>query len=618
MKNILDELIALLSKDDRLIADGKLLKNKVVELALGMDADLIKLLLKNKNLKKHFFVEIEGVLVFDKIKFQHFVSNKEFLPDSFTSFKNIIGLSTDNGDYISESKEVVLAWPYKDCVLAGGQTKEDEKRNEVFWNETLAPAEIDRLLAPKVFTGWKQFDKKGGHTFDGKTEIDFGKQNIIIRGNNLLALSSLSCLDKYAGKVNLIYIDPPYNTGSDGFNYNDNFNHSTWLSYMKNRLEIAYKLLSIDGSIFIQIDDNEQAYLKVLADQVFGRDNFINQIAWLRSSSGKTISRNLPNDVDYLLWYGKSPNYAFNPVYKPLSEATIKMYNKDDKDGRGKYRLFPLQKTGGPGPETTYDYVDNNGKKWKCPPKGWRMKQEKLKALENDKRLYIDKNAIGEKAYWNERDNDGRLANNLWDDIYNLQGNNEEAVGFLGQKPEKLISRIIEMTTKENDLVIDFQLGTGTTCAVAHKMKRRYIGVEQLDYDDKDAIVRLKKVIDGDICGVSQTYKWNGGGSFIYCELMEKNETFITRIKKAKNIRELLSIWKEMKEKASISYKVDPKAFDLNAGTFEALSFEDQKRFLISVLDKNQLYVNYSEIEDLEYGVSEADKKLNRMFYGDV
>src|SRR3972149_1048943 len=271
MQNLLEELIQLLSEDDRLVSEGKLLKNKVIELALNMDAGLIKLLLKNEAIKRHFFTEIGSVLVFDKIKFQRFVSNKQFLPDSYTAFKNKIGLVNENGDYLSESREVVLAWPYKDCVLEGGQTKEDQKRDEIFWNETLAPDEIDRLLAPKVWTNFKQYDKDGEHALSGKEKIDFSNENLIIKGNNLLALHSL--YKRFAGKVKLIYIDPPYNTGNDEFKYNDTFNHSTWLAFIRNRLSVAKFLLSNDGSIFISIDENKLGFILVLCDEIYGEEN---------------------------------------------------------------------------------------------------------------------------------------------------------------------------------------------------------------------------------------------------------------------------------------------------------------------------------------------------------
>jgi len=168
-----------------------------------------------------------------------------------------IGLSIVD-EFLTENKEVVLSFPYKDCVLEGGQTKEDAGREEIFWNETLAPDEIDRLLAPKVLTNFSLYDKTGKHKVKGISPTD----NLIIKGNNLLALHSLK--KKFNGKVNLIYIDPPYNTENDSFRYNDSFNHSSWLTFMKNRLEVAKELLSNDGAIFIQIDDKEMAYQKVL------------------------------------------------------------------------------------------------------------------------------------------------------------------------------------------------------------------------------------------------------------------------------------------------------------------------------------------------------------------
>ncbi|TXI35589.1 MAG: site-specific DNA-methyltransferase [Nitrosomonas sp.] len=171
------------------------------------------------------------------------------------------------------------------------------------------------------------------------------------------------------------------------------------------------------------------------------------------------------------------------------------MYNRDDKDGRGIYRFYPLQKTGGPGPETTYDYVDNNGKVWPCPAKGWRMRKEKLKALENDNRLYLSGNTIQEKAYWNERDNEGRLANNLWDDIPNLQGNNKEILNYPTQKPEKLLERIISISTEEGATVADFFSGSGTTAAVAEKMGRKWIAT---DLGKPSCMVARKRLIDQD------------------------------------------------------------------------------------------------------------------------
>jgi len=186
-----------------------------------------------------------------------------------------------------------------------------------------------------------------------------------------------------------------------------------------------------------------------------------------------------------------------------------------------------------------------------------------------------------------------------------------------GKKPEALIERILDMATDKNDIILDYHLGSGTTCAVAHKMGRQYIGIEQLDYGENDSVVRLKNVINGDQSGISKPLNWQGGGAFIYCEIMEHNETYINRIQKAKTTKELLAIWEEMQEKAFISYKIDPKTINANISEFESLSLDEQKRFLIELLDKNQLYVNHSEIDDADYKVSDTDKKLNRIFYGE-
>jgi len=279
MQNLMNDLTKLFQKDERIFADGKLLKNKLTELALKLDQPLIELLLSDNKAKEHFFIEKtvkkEKVFVFDKDKFIAFVNNKEFLPDSFTSFKNKIGLMT-NGDYLKEKGDVVLAWAYKDCVLEGGQDKEDQRRDEIFYNETLSPDEIDRLFEPKVLMNFKKYDSKGKCKL---TEFN-ADDNLIIKGNNLLALHCLK--QKFRGQVKLIYIDPPYNTDGpeDYFQYNDSFNHSTWLTFMRNRLEIAKDLLSGDGAIYVQLDYNEIHYCKVLLDEVFGRGNFQREIIW--------------------------------------------------------------------------------------------------------------------------------------------------------------------------------------------------------------------------------------------------------------------------------------------------------------------------------------------------
>ena len=239
-KNIFDITGDLLKTNDKYVAeDGKLLKAVVYSDVMNMDSSLLEMFLSDETIKGTFFTEVSGTLVFDKQKFAWFMDSKEFLPDSYTRFTNKIGITT-NGDFISKNNDVVLDFPYKDCVLEGGQDKEDQKRNEIFYNETIANDEIRRMFAPKVLSNAKRY------TVDGVDEnIEFfDNDNLIIKGNNLIALSSL--LKRYEGQVKCIYIDPPYNTGSDGFGYNDNFSYSAWLVFMKNRLELARKLLSKD------------------------------------------------------------------------------------------------------------------------------------------------------------------------------------------------------------------------------------------------------------------------------------------------------------------------------------------------------------------------------------
>lgn len=664
--NLLQELTNLLKKDERLVADGDLLKNKILELALKLDKNLIKLLLSNKKIKEHFFSEVDRTLIFDKEKFMKFVDNKEFLPDSYTAFKNKICLTADR-EYIAKSREVVLSWPYKDCILEGGQEKEDEKRKEIFHNEILAPDEIDRLLDPKVFTNFKRIDAKGEHKVKKIKPTD----NLIIKGNNLLVLHSLK--KRFAGKVKLIYIDPPYNTGNDEFKYNDNFNHSTWLTFMKNRLEVAKELLRDDGVIFVQCDDNEAAYLKILMDEIFGIENnqvtlFIQVRYGQKTLSEKNYYQKL---IEHIHVYSKGkflPNRdkveytidKFEWEIKEISKGTkIKLGKRDAimfKPGeyeikRVKPGMDKLKETWASG---TVLKVNASGKffndyispRYKKDGYGVLYKVEGIGEDGLGYRYFTGPKREGAtkgKFYSGvptkrkkEMEEGESFKFRVIDNFYNYAdsfGNCRHEGGVelrSGKKPEILLKRILEISTKKGDLVLDFFMGTGVTCAVAHKMGRQYIGVEQLDYGKNSAIVRLKNVIGKstskgklaetveryDTTGISKDVNWKGGGDFIYCELKELNEEFIQKIKKAKDSKEILKVWEEMKKHAFLSYRVDPKLFDENIEEFKELSLEDQKKLLVKCLDLNNLYVNYSEIGDKQYNISREDKELNKKFYG--
>ncbi|MGM9857417.1 MAG: DNA methyltransferase [Candidatus Limisoma sp.] len=550
--SLFNELEQLLRNESAYCSeDGILLKNAIVEAALALRPSLIKLLLSHDGLKRNFFTEIDGVLVFDKIKFQKFVMNKRFLPDSYTSFKNKIGLTTEDGDFISDSREVVLSWPYKDCVLEGGQTKEDAKRNEVFWNDILAPDEINRLTEPKALTAFRRFDSEGEHEV---SEVSM-QDNFIIKGNNLLSLYSL--LPKYKGKVKLIYIDPPYNTGSDSFGYNDKFNRSTWLTFMRTRLELSKALLSNDGAIYVQLDFHQAHYAKVLLDEVFGEDNFQREIIWRIGwlSGYKTADKNWIRNHDTILFYSKDASQMiFNKYYIPKEE--YKSF------AQGSSERYPIEDV-------------------------WNGNE------------YDDLNSIAIVSFAGET-------------VSKMLNHNDEVKG---QKSEKLIERIIKAHTSEGDLVLDFFGGTGTTAAVCLKTKRKFIIAEQLEKHVDIIKRRLQKVVQGEQSGISKRNNWQGGGSFVYCELAAANQIFVDEIFAAESPDELKKIWERMQQTGFLSWKVEPKQFEENAKAFEELSLDDQKLFLVECLDKNLLYIPLSEVDNDEFGLDSKDRELTRKFY---
>lgn len=549
--NLFTALEFLLRNENDYCSEGCLLKNKIVEDALALNPKLIALILKDDNLKNNFFADVDGMLIFDKIKFQKFVMNKQFLPDSYTSFKNKVGLTDDEGNFLADCRDVVLSWPYKDCVLEGGQTKEDAKRTEVFWNEILAPDEIDRLTEPKVLSNFKKYDETGVHDVEDISIED----NLIIKGNNLLALHSLT--RKYAGKVKLIYIDPPYNTGTDSFGYNDKFNRSSWLTFMRNRLILAKSLLSNDGAIYVQLDYHQVHYAKVLLDEIFGEENFQREIIWRIGwlSGYKTKDNNWIRNHDTILYYSKdTKSLDFNKYYIPKEE--FKAIAKSSAE------RYPIEDV------------------WNC----------------NE---YDDLNSIAIVSFSGET-------------VSKMLNRDDEVKG---QKSEKLIERIINAHTKEGDIVLDFFGGSGTTAAVAHKMKRRYILCEQLDKHIDISLRRLQKVISGEQSGISKRNCWQGGGSFVYCELAKANQLYVEQVEKAETPEELLEIWRQIQTTGFLSWKINVKEINEKSSSFEQLSIDDKKRFIIESLDKNLLYVPYSEIANGEYQISIADRELNRKFY---
>ena len=581
---------ALKSKVEKLLSEildftdeNKNLKiNVIKDYADNGNIKLLEPLLKNAQTKKAFFLPILDSFVFNTAKFKEFLEYSSACNSYSKYLGQKIGLYMGDSSLLDRN-EVVLNFPFKDCVLEGGQRKEDgldtyyeynekkgeyekkqSKRREVFYNEVLAQDEIDSLFSPKAFCNAKRYEKgKSEKCTKLNRDAELNKKrglsedtitdNLIIKGNNLLALHSLK--KEFAGKVKLIYIDPPFNTGKDDFKYNDNFNHSTWLTFMRNRLEIAKDLLSEKGSIFLHLDFHESHYMKILMDEVFGRENFRNNIVWCYTGpSGSTNF--LPRKHDDILYYSKTENNEYHIQY-------IK------------------HKSG----------VHNSGQVF-----GNTDTDENFKA---------------------EAEAQGKKLEDFWLDIYSTDRYRSEMLNFVGQKPEALIERILNIGTSESDIVLDYHLGSGTTAAVAHKMNRQYIGIEQLDYGENDSVVRLQNVINDDQTGISKSVNWQGGGSFVYLELAKKNETALEQISACKSLEELTELFDELCSKYFLHYNVRVKEFrkEIESERFRLLSLKQQKEMFSRMLDLNQLYVNTDDRHDINTGLTEIDIAITEDFY---
>jgi adenine-specific DNA-methyltransferase len=627
-----------LKKEPNFVTDnGELKKWVVLNKAQNFDEELIELLLENAELKEKFFISIKGALVFNQNLFVQFLEQKNYLNDSYTQFKNKVGLTID-GKYLKQRNEVALVWPFKDCILEGGQSREEDKREEIFFNEILAQDEITQLLEPKVLTNVKRIDKDGEKSLDkfNRNEKDTITDNLIIKGNNLLALHTLKA--EFAGKVKLIYIDPPYNTGNDSFQYNDSFNESTWLTFMKNRLEIARDLLSKDGKMFIQCDDNEQAYLKILMDEVFKTQNFVETFVWKNTDNAPALSKKTRKNIEFIHCYekvldtskgyvGRNSDNDDAPLLNSGNPITVLEFKSEIIQFRipdGIYSKGSYDKV-----ELLDDLVVNKGKNENTIRLKGRFKWQQSfldTEVSNGTYFLIKSNKFSIRY---QREIASNMApDKLLDEIYLSKAigveTNEDSKKHIDSlnlnfnsypKPESLIGFLIKAVTEEGDLVLDYHIGSGTTASTAHKMNRQYIGIEQMDYVETVAVERLKKVIEGEQGGISKSVNWQGGGSFVYLELKKYNQTFIEQIEEAQNTEALLQIWEQMKAKSFLNYNVDIKKQDKHIEEFKALSLVVQKQHLCELLDKNQLYVNLSSLNDTDFECSEEEKKVTKGFY---
>ena len=463
--------------------------------------------------------------------------------------------------------------------------------------------------------------------------------NLIIKGNNLIALHSIK--NRFKNKVKLIYIDVPYyfekNTG-DAFQYNSNFKFSTWLVFLKNRLEIAKEFLCDDGSIWVHTGEDGMHYLKVLMDSIFGKEKFVGTLPRKTRDGKSDVPFNFSQDFDWILVYtiGKDSDsivgrqierkYIETPDFpgRPWRKADLTKQTTIQERPNSNFTMI--------NPRTGKTYPVNPKRSWAITQEtfdeyyrnggiGFPDDYENMSGERPFRRIFKEDDDAKQKAtYVSSTELLKQFISDLLVNCKNKDGNDQitkllDRDAFSYAKPENLMKTILQVTTKEKDIVLDFFLGSGTTAAVAHKMNRQYIGIEQMDYVEDVSVERLKKVINGELGGISLDVNWTGGGSFIYCELKNDAQNTVEQIKQAESLDELLIIFNKMKSSSFLSYRVDPKK--LLEEDFITLSFAEQKQLLLELIDNNNLYVNYSDIEDIHYDISDEDKSLNKMFYGE-
>lgn len=361
----------------------------------------------------------------------------------------------------------------------------------------------------------------------GKSYGDPKSENMLIYGDNLLALKALE--QQFSGTIKCVCIDPPYNTGSAFEQYDDGIEHSLWLSLMNDRIKIIYKLLSNDGTLWIAIDDNEAHYLKVMCDEIFGRTNFVSTVVWRSTDNSNNDSKQFSNDHNMILVYAKNSDWKSKRL--PSKEKQRKHFKNPDNDPRGAY--FDGNPISSPAyrENLVYDLISPEGKVIKPPANGWRWGKETMQEKIRTGEIRFSKNGIKRRTYL--ADLGGLPPSNLWADLeetgHNRQAKYEQkklfpqwtkAEWFPTPKPEKLIKTILDICSVEGDIVLDSFLGSGTTSAVAHKMHRRWIGIELGEHAITHCLPRLKKVIDGDDDGgITESVGWNGGGGFKFYTL---------------------------------------------------------------------------------------------------
>ena len=580
-ENFNEKLTTLLKRNQDFLDDtGELIPAAVRDHAWRLDHDLIKLLLTDDEIKATFFDEIQGHWVFNYNTFIDYITTKNFLANSYTRFRNKIGLNID-GKFLRERGEVSLVWPFKDCVLEGGQTKEKEKRKgrkEIFFNEILAQDEINRMFDPKVLTNWKRHTAAGEQDVTEIQRDDNGtiRENLVIKGNNLIALHTLK--QQFRGQVKLIYIDPPYNpdSPSNTFMYNNNFKRSSWLTFMKNRLEVAKELLRNDGSIIVAIDENEQNYLGVLLDEVFPERekhcitivhnprgvqgtnfSYIHEYAFFVIPKGKKVisDREIPTEEiewnNFRNWGGESRREDAKNCFYPViveDEKIVGFGNVLDEDEHPMAQTVRDEKR-------NYVYpIDQKGVERK-----WRYARQSIDQIKHLLRARKTKT-----GYQIEIGKDFGMYRTVWEDkrydanIYGTQLVKSLVPDCDFDFPKSLwnvydcLRSVIE--DDKEAIVLDFFGGSGTTAHAVLELNkdggsRKFIICEQMHYVETVTRERVKKVIEQD-----------SKGDFIYCELMQYNQAYMDKIQLAQSSEKLVALWHDIAENSFLNWYVNAEA----------------------------------------------------------
>ena len=641
MKKARELLVKELSSIERYLDDasGDIHWERIKAEADDLNEELIETLLKNKELKKHFFKNLGMVEIFDARAFKFFIDENRIF-NSYTRYKNRIGLGHSAG-YLSDDRRVVLNFPFKDTFLEGGQSTDEQVRSEIFFNEVLAKDEIDRLLDPKALTNWKKYSASGNEKIvKGDSDTAFS-DNLVIKGNNLLALHCLK--QKYRETVKLVYIDPPYNTGGDAntFAYNNTFNHSTWLTFVKNRAEVAKEMITRDGFFAMSIDHAELFYAGVLLDEIFGRENRVGIIAIETNPRGRSDSAFFATSHEYLLIYAKNKDAASINSLKLTDEQTA-LFNKEDKISQ--YRLLAFRRSGSNStpnerpnlfypiyynPKTKNISLEKISGGVKIEPidtaggkRVWRQSKEKCQKAIVSGDLIVKKNKDGNMSvYLKDRIKEGRKAKTFWSNPkYDASSHGtillKDLLGkklFSYPKSLHLMKDILEVLTNEGDLILDYHAGSGTTAHAVMELNktgtknRKFILVEQMDYVESVTCERLQAVL--------ATEKSNE--DFVFFELAKFNEKAKEKIQSAKTYTHLIKSYNEICDDYFLDYNLDVLELKkaIKETQFKALHIDEQKKLLLETLDLNQMYVNESEMADRMFDLSKEDQKLTKEFY---